>query len=245
MSIMNMPPLPFLARLPSVDTTLLEPAYTDPRVWDSFDPSLMTLASPDPQAFRPPDEPANVLQVGLPTNFKVARFEADEHTEMLRTLQSDIENSRYTINGESHEIPVKLKVHDSVFVPLAKWLMLITGNYRCVLEKEVRPIFNAVHDDPALSHDVYHAVADLCLSYGATAADLVPYEKYANAAKSLQKPSSAARALLAGAKNIERLDKIVQILAAQSQKGHPEYDAIVRRVDTWLEHNRAPSSAPA
>ena len=242
MSIMNMPPLPFLARLPSVDISLLEAAYTDPRVWDDFDPSLITLASPDPQAFRPPDEPANVLQVGLPTNFKVARFEADEHTALLQSLQRDIQNIRYTINGELFEIPVKLKVHESVFVPLAKWLMLITGNYRCILEKEVRPIFNAVHDDPTLSHDVYHAVADLCLSYGATAADFVPYEKYANAAKNLQKPSSAARALLAGAKNIERVDKIVQILAVQSQKNHPEFDAIVNRVDSWLQHNRQPAA---
>ena len=104
MSIMNMPPLPFLARLPSVDISLLEAAYTDPRVWDDFDPSLITLASPDPQAFRPPDEPANVLQVGLPTNFKVARFEADEHTALLQSLQRDIQNIRYTINGELFEI---------------------------------------------------------------------------------------------------------------------------------------------
>ena len=37
-------------------------------------PKLMTLASPDPQAFRPPEEPMNVLQVALPTNFKVARI---------------------------------------------------------------------------------------------------------------------------------------------------------------------------
>jgi len=30
------------------------------------------------------------------------------------------------------ELPVKLKVHESVFVPLAKWAMLIAGNYRCI-----------------------------------------------------------------------------------------------------------------
>lgn len=239
MSIMNMPPLPFLARLPSIDTSLVEPAYSDASVWKDFDPSLMTLASPDPQAFRPPEEPANVLQVGLPTNFKVARFESDTHTQLLYRLQRDIENARFDVNGASVEIPVKLKVHESIFVPLAKWLMLITGNYRCVLADDVRPIFNAVHDDLELSHAVYHAVADLCMSYGASAADLVPFEKYANAAKSLQKPSSAARALLAGAKNIERVDKLVQILAAQSDKGHPEIEAIVTRVDQWLERNRA------
>ena len=92
---------------------------------------------------------------------------------------------------------------------------------------------------------MYQAIADLCLSYGAAAEDLVPFEKYANAAKGLKKPSSAARALLAGATNIERVDKLVQILAAQSNKNHPELDAIVARVDKWLEKNREKTAAPA
>lgn len=29
-------------------------SYADASVWDKFDPALMTLCSPDPQAFRPP-----------------------------------------------------------------------------------------------------------------------------------------------------------------------------------------------
>ena len=80
MSIMNMPPLTYLKRIPGLDADSLTAAYTDPTVWQSFDPAFMTLCSPDPQAFRPPDEPVNVLQVTLPTNFKVARFESDQHT---------------------------------------------------------------------------------------------------------------------------------------------------------------------
>jgi hypothetical protein len=54
----------------------------------------MTLCSPDPQAFRPPDEEPNVLQVTLPTNFKAARFESDDSTALLRQLQTDIEAVR-------------------------------------------------------------------------------------------------------------------------------------------------------
>jgi len=50
----------------------------------------MTLASPDPQAFRPPEEPVNVLQVSLPTNFKVARFVSNAHTGLLRRLEADL-----------------------------------------------------------------------------------------------------------------------------------------------------------
>src|SRR5688572_33313553 len=94
-------------------------AYTDASVWDSFDPALVTLCSPDPQAFRPPEEPVNVLQVTLPTNFKVARFDSEPFTQMLRQMQTDIEAIRYDTPEGKIELPVKLKVHDSVFVPLA------------------------------------------------------------------------------------------------------------------------------
>src|SRR5690349_20026106 len=127
MSIMNMPPLPYLARIPGLKLESLKAAYTDASVWASCDPKYMTLCSPDPQAFRPPEEKVNVLQLRLPTNFKSARFESDAHTAILRRLEADIEASRFDAGGEKLELPVKLKVHDSVFVPLAKWAMLIAG----------------------------------------------------------------------------------------------------------------------
>src|SRR6201991_2104964 len=74
MSIMNMPPLPYVKRIPGLDYAALEAAYTDARVWDSFDPKFLTLCSPDPQAIRPPDEKVNVLMGTLPTNFKAAKL---------------------------------------------------------------------------------------------------------------------------------------------------------------------------
>jgi len=40
---------------------------------------------------------------------------------------------------------VKLKVHDSIFVPLAKWPMLMAGNYRCIRRDDMIPIKEAVH----------------------------------------------------------------------------------------------------
>src|SRR5467141_4674427 len=77
MSIMNMPPLPYVKRIPGLPTDALKSCYTDASVWDNFEPGLLTLCSPDPQAIRPPNEKINVLQVTLPTNFKAARFAAD------------------------------------------------------------------------------------------------------------------------------------------------------------------------
>ncbi len=239
MSIMNMPPLPYLARLPGVDATACRGAYTDPTVWDGFDPACMTLCSPDPQAFRPPEEALNVLQVRLPTNFKVAGFPSQAHTGLLRRLQADIEAIRHTVDGEAVELPVKLKVHDSVFVPLAKWAMLLAGNYRCVSAQGVRSIRDAVHTDLQAAREVYDWVGALCRRLGAAEADLVPFEKYAAAAQGLASPSSAARALYAGAPHIERVDRLVQAIAAQRGLRHAAVDEVVALVDAQLERNRA------
>src|ERR1700680_2294881 len=80
MSIMNMPPLPYIRRIPGLEHEALKPAYTDPSVWDPIAPRTITRNSPDPQAIRPPDEKVNVLVVTLPTNLKVARFDDEKST---------------------------------------------------------------------------------------------------------------------------------------------------------------------
>ena len=238
MSIMNMPPLPYMKRIPGIDADALRDCYTDPTVWDDFDPACLTLCSPDPQAFRPPEEPVNVLQVSLPTNFKVARFDSDAHTAILADLQADIEAVRFDPGDGAVALPVKLKLHESVFVPLAKWAMLLTGNYRCVQEHDMRPIRDAVHSDIEQSRAVYDWVRGLCVSIGAAEADLVPFEKYANAATGLAKPSSAARALAAGAPNIERVDLLVLTIAKQKGLSFPPVEETVALVNGWLEKNR-------
>src|SRR5687767_11561999 len=234
MSIMNIPPLPYLARIPGLSTAALRDCYTDATVWDSFDPKMVTLCSPDPQAFRPPEEKVNVLQVRLPTNFKSARFDAEAHTAILRRLETDVEAARF----EGMELPVKLKVHESVFVPLAKWAMLLAGNYRCIQKDGIRPIKEAVHSDPETSRSVYNWVVELCVSLGADRKDLVPFEKYAAAAQSLVTPSSAARAVAGGAPNIERTDRLVKTIGAQKGMRSAAVDEIVATVDARLEANR-------
>ena len=238
-SIMNMPPLPYLKRIPGLDANGLRDSFADATVWDAFDPKLMSLCSPDPQAFRPPEEKANVLQVRLPTNFKAARFDSEAHTTMLRDIAADVEAARFDTGTERLELPVKLKVHDSIYVPLAKWAMLLAGNYRCVLADSVRPIKDAVHGDLAITRDVYDWVVKLCVTLGAEPRDLVPFEKYAAAALSLGSPSSAARALAAGAQNIERVDKLVKTIAMQRGMSHPVVDETVALVEGWLTRNRA------
>jgi hypothetical protein len=242
LAIMNMPPLPYLERIPGLRAETLKPCYANPGVWDGFDPGLTTLASPDPQAFRPPDQPRNVLQVGLATNFKAARFGAGEPTAVLRDLEADIEQARFDPGDGPVEIPVKLKVHDSVFVPLAKWPMLITGNYRCIRQDGMISIKEAVHSNIDRSREVYDWVGKLCVRLGAREADLVPFEKYAVAAEDLTNPSSAARALFGGAEHIERVDCLVRRIARQQGLQSDTLDEIVTLAEERLAKNRAARS---
>ncbi len=238
MSIMNMPPLPYLKRIPGLATDALKSCYTDASVWDNFEPGLVTLCSPDPQAIRPPGEKINVLLVTLPTNFKVARFDAEKSTAMLRQMQSDIEAARYDAGSGPIDLPVKLKVHELIFVPLAKWAMLLTGNYRCVTKDAAIDIKDVVHNDIEASRSVYNWVCGVCERLGASPNDLVPFEKYAAAARDLVRPSSAARALFNGAPNIERTDRLVQAIAAQFGMRNAIVDATVAVVDDRLAANR-------
>jgi hypothetical protein len=230
LSIMNMPPLPYLKRIPALANMDLEEAYTNAQVWERFKPGLVTLCSPDPQAFRPPEESANVLHVGLPTNFKAATFEDEAHNKLLRELEADIDS----VKLDGQDVPVKLKVFDSLFVPLAKWSMLLTGNYRCITPTDPRPIRDAVHGDLNLSKSIYDHVDAIARKLGAEAEDQVPFEKYAKAAESLLKPSSAARAVASGAPFIERVDLLVKLISHQINMPNAEIDRTVQVVDQKL-----------
>jgi len=233
LSIMNMPPLAFLKRIPSLAALNLEGCYRDASVWQHFDPANITLCSPDPQAFRPPEEKLNVLHVGLPTNFKAARFEQEKHQSILTTLSQDIDAVRL----DDQNVPVKLRVSDSLFVPMAKWSMLLTGNYRCIASDGVRSIRDSVHSDKSTSADVYSFVETLVQRVGGDVSDAVPFDKYAKAAESLLKPSSAARAIAAGAVNIERVDRLVQTIGREFGLQHTVVDQIVDTVNTRLRVN--------
>ena len=230
LSIMNMPPLPYLKRIAALADMDLEEAYTNAQVWERFTPGLVSLCSPDPQAFRPPEEAANVLHVGLPTNFKAAAFADEKHNRLLRELEADID----AVQLDGRDVPVKLRVFESMFVPLAKWSMLLTGNYRCITPLEPRSIREAVHDDLKLSQSIYTHVNAIARRLGADAEDQVPFEKYAKAAESLLKPSSAARAVASGAPFIERVDLLVKLISHQLGVPNAEIDRTVQIVDQKL-----------
>jgi hypothetical protein len=234
LSLMNMPPLPYLKRIPGIDPVAAEAAYSDPRVWDRLDPSLVTLCSPDPQTRRPADEPANVLVVNLPTNFKAATFASTIHNKILRQLAHDID--AVMLNGK--DVPVKLRIHDSLFVPFAKWPMLLTGNCRCVTAGDPISIREAVQSDLALSSEIYSAVQSIVLRLGGSADDLVGFDKYVAATDKLIAPSSLARAIANGAPAVERVDKLVQLIGRERGITHPAIDRTVALIDAALARAR-------
>ncbi len=116
-------------------------------------------------------------------------------------------------------------------------------NYRCVTKDGMRTAREAVHGDIETSRSVYNFVNELCIKLGANPEDMVPFEKYAAAVQSLTRPASAARALQNGAPNIERADKLVQLIAKQMRMSHPVIDATVALVDARLEANREKAAA--
>ena len=122
---------------------------------------------------------------------------------------------------------------------LAKWPMLIAGNYRCIGSDNMIPIKEAVHANVDVSQEIYEWIGKLCTRLGATDADLVPFWKYAKAAEGLAKPSSAARALFGGAKHIERVDCLVRQIAQQQGLQSETVDEIVALVSQRLAKNRA------
>jgi len=72
---------------------------------------------------------------------------------------------------------------------------------------------------------------------GAQRDDRVGFDKYAAAAERLTNPSSAARAVAAGAPLIERVDKLVQLIGRQHSITHPAIDRMVALVDARMAGN--------
>lgn len=239
LSIMNMPPLPYLERIPGLDTAALAASFACPEAWEGFDPGLVTLCSPDPQAFRPEGEQPNVLQVGLPTNFKAAAF----GDAAANAILAELETSIAAVRLDGKDAPVKLRVDSSIFVPLAKWSMLLTGNYRCITRGGVRPIREAVHSDLSAARQVYGFVDELARRLGAQPEDQVPFDKYASAADHLANPSSVARAVAGGATAIERVDKLVQLIGRELGLRNETVDETVDIVETRLSQNQELSEA--
>ena len=244
MSIMNMPPLPYIKRIPGLDYEALKPAYTDPSVWDSFDPQDHHAEQPgsagDPSAGREGQCAAGHAADQFQMRTVRRRQEHGDSAPARRRCRRGAVRHAGRQDRTAGQAQ-GLRIRSSCRSPNGR--CCCAGNYRCVTKDGMRTAQEAVHSDIETSRSVYNFVFDLCVKLGAKPDDLVPFEKYAAAAQSLTRPASAARALQNGAPNIERADKLVQLIAKQKGLSHPAIDAQVALVDARLEANRKKQAA--
>lgn len=236
-SIMNMALPPYLKRLKGVWTNELAEAYHVPDLWAAFSPDNFTHSSPDPQAVRPDPAQSHHLRVSLPSNFKIAPFQDDAANDMLRHICRSA-NRAPMLESQDQSPPVLLIAARSEFTPLAKWPMLVTGNYRCLEDEKLNTICHAVAHDKSASRRIYESVQALCRALGAAPQDLVPFDAYCAAAQQLTAPSSVARALFQSATKVERMDRVIWQLMSRHGISNPDLEAIVDRVDKMVARNK-------
>ena len=214
-----------------------------PRCGTASIPKLHDAVQPDPQAFRPPEDKVNVLQVRLPTNFKSARFESDAHTAILRDLEADIEAARFDTGdgedraaGEAQGARLDLRAAREVEHAAGRQLSLRAEGRHALRSR--RPCTR----DLEASRSVYNWVVELCTTLGADEKDLVPFEKYANAALSLVTPVvGGARARQRRAQHRARGPAGADHRRAEGHAvGRDRSDG--RLVDSWVERNRKKAS---
>ena len=82
---------------------------------------------------------------------------------MLRQLETDI--AGVTVDGK--DVPVKLRIYDSLFCADGKMEHALTGNYQCVQRNGVRPICDAVHNNIEASAGMYSWVDQLACARSA------------------------------------------------------------------------------
>ena len=230
LSIMNMPPLPYLKRIPALADMDLEEAYTNAQVWERFKPGLVLACSPDPQAFRPPEEAANVLHVGLPTNFKASTFADEQHNKMLRELEADID--AVTLDG--HDVPVKLKVFDLAVRPAGQ--MVDAVDRKLSLHHAERTAIDPrrrARRSEALAVDL-RSCRHHCPAPGRRSAGSGAVRQIRQGGGEPAQALSAARAVAGGAPFIERVDLLVKLISHQLGMTNGEIDRTVDIVDQKL-----------
>lgn len=238
-SIMNMPIPPFLKRLQDFPEKMIgRGAYQHPELWNVLPSERITMASPDPQVMRPNQDRPGYLQVTLQSNFKFAPFLYDKDQAILSRVARDASR----IQQEWGRPPVHLLARGSIFTPLVKWPMLVTGNCRCWNEHdEVMPIYEAINRDIGESRHLYEAVNRCLKLMGVPPNLLVPFEKYVLAAESLTRPSSLASGLQAGALDVERVDILILNLIkylSDDLKSLEIMMGVSVRIDQLLQRNK-------
>lgn len=234
-SIMNIPPSSYLKKFININDTVLNSIYFNHKIWKNFNIDFLSHASADPQIFKPEVNTPNFISVRLASNFRVASFQDSASEKILEEVAKKIKNARLSSGSDKIRVPINLNIYKSPHISLSKLPMLITGNYRCVVNSGIVSIKNAVMSNINVSKKIYDDVYNLCLSLGASKDLLIPFDGYLKAAQNLTAPSSVARAFLNGDPNIERVDKLVLNIAKLKNLSVYKLEEIVKVFDNQLK----------
>jgi hypothetical protein len=219
-SLMNIPPLSFVHKITRSIDTIFSKAYNFPDIWKEFDQHYVTHASSDPQVYKKLDTKLITIVVRHLADFKISNFSLVNEVDTLKIITSSFLKK---------SDPVKFRVNNSNFFSLSKWSMLLTGNYRCFDNNgKIISIRDAVRNDENKSSKIYNSINQLLSKMGASRADLVPFYMYLKASLFLDAPSSFARALGNGVKNLERTDKLLSIISNFYEESNLYIDEIVQ-----------------
>ena len=223
LSVMNIPLLNFLKDIVGIKNIKKpELIYSGLNTSSLINSKLIINCSPEPQIFS--ISKFNELSIRLGGVFRCSSLGSiDEET--ISDLTKTISNG----------LPVKIKNYKSAWVSLSKLPMLIVGNYRCLDNFKLRSIQDAVNQNIQLSEKIYNQVIYLIKYLGAGRESIIPFKLYLKATNKLDAPSSVARSIVNGKINVERVDKLVQILCNSISFYSPEIEQIVLNIENSMK----------
>ena len=113
--------------------------------------------------------------------------------------------------------------------------MLITGNYRCLENYQLRSINEAVRYDIKISEKIYNQVVDIMKKSGAGRESIIPFKAYLNASINLDAPSSVCRSIVNGRNEVERVDRLVQEIGKAVGVISKEINDISENIDNSIK----------
>jgi len=226
-SIMNIPLYEFLISASNI-TRMKNPeeVYHSIDTTKNINPDQIINCSPEPQVFS--DTKFNSINIRHSGAFRCSSMHMLDH-ELIKKLLWIPKDS----------LPVYIKDYTSPWVSLSKAPMLLTGNYRCIKNKTLYSISEAVKLNITKSELIYNQVTSILKKMGAGRQHIVPFNRYLKSTNNLNAPSSVCKSIIQGNSKVERVDKLYQIIGFINGIKHNEIDKIVQDIeDNILTNNK-------
>jgi hypothetical protein len=222
LSIMNIPLYEFLSNI-STFAKLKKPE----EIYNSLDTtrhlSLNQIINSSPEPQISSESKFNIIRIRLGGAFRCSS---------LNMLDNKIIDKLLGIPQNS--LPISIKTYSSPWVSLSKAPMLLTGNYRCIVEGKLCSISEAVNLNIIKSELIYNSTVNILKKLGARREHVVPFGRYVKSSIYLNAPSSVCRSIVMGNSKVERVDKLIKKLGVNNNIIYEEINEIVYDIDKYL-----------